>query len=146
MEGTATLGREKSVLISPLMEALDRRKLFLSVPKDHGEPLTAYAVLHRRTSRAIVAALDTFDAWQKKRMDEGYSPEMSGTPAPAMDAFLDAVYRVAELFEFYQADIPRYVASLPHNRLSKQYQGQLKALSKPCGSHYATAASIIMLL
>lgn len=67
--------------------------------------LTGYAVLHRRLQRALKRFLDTLDAYEAERSANGWNK--AGNVHPPADDFLEVVYIAAELWEFYEADVPR---------------------------------------
>jgi hypothetical protein len=120
------------VLVSPLLEAIDGKRIFLRHHKDHGDPLISYGLLHRRAARALLRALQATAKYEAERKAENYQVKPQGSPNDAMDAFMEAVYRVAELFEFYDTDLLGYVESLNHNHGRKRvYKEAIKAIAKP---------------
>jgi hypothetical protein len=118
------------------MEALNGRRLRLKDPPNRGPLLIAYAVLHRRTARAIRLAIDAVEAEEKRRREEGVTESTSGNPEFALDAFQDAIYRAAELFEFYSKHIPEYIPSIRRHKIkrgvrSTSYVSDIDRLAKP---------------
>jgi hypothetical protein len=79
----------QDVLVSPLMEALNGRRLLLVDRPDFGHALTAYALLHHRFARGIRTAAVLIDAEETRRKKEGQAQSTTGNPLFALDAFQD---------------------------------------------------------
>ncbi len=102
----------KDVMISPLMDALDGRRLELAEHPSKGHFFTAYAMLHRRMERSLTRALEAIEKEEIRRRAEGLENNTKGNPIFALDAFQGAVYRACELFEFYEKDLFVYIPNL----------------------------------
>lgn len=118
-----TITKAQPGIVSPLMNALHGRKLILKDIPDCGHSLTAYTLLHQRLARGISAAIDKIDAEEERRKKEGYDPSF------AADAFKDAVYRAAELFEFYEQDLLRYLG-LEKSQETAEYCTTIKTVKR----------------
>ncbi len=126
---TSPLRSSIDVFVSPFLEALDNRKIGIRVRRNHAPMITAYGLLHRRMNRAITLALDTVEKYEDARKLEGFGGDLSGQPSFASDAFVDAVYKAAELFEFYDSDIVDYLEpSLTYHQKSR-YKKALKEIT-----------------
>lgn len=119
-----------NIIISPFLEAIDNRRLKIRLRRDHAPLVTAYGLLHRRMNRAITLALDAVEKYETARREEGFGDTIKGQPSFATDAFTDAVYRAAELFEFYDSDIVDYLDPSLSIDIKRQYKKALKGISE----------------
>ncbi|WP_429930824.1 hypothetical protein [Agrobacterium vitis] len=119
----------QDIFISPFLETIDKRKLKIRLRKDHAPLIAGYGLLHRRMNRAMTLALDAVDKYETARRDEGFSDSIGGQPYFAADAFTDAVYRAAELFEFYDSDIVDYLEPSLNPDIKKIYKKNLKKIT-----------------
>lgn len=120
-----------NIFVSPFLEALDNRRLSVHLRTSHAPLITAYGLLHRRMNRALVLALDAVEKYEASRANEGFNDEITGQPSFASDAFTDAVYRAAELFEFYDTDIIDYLKPSLNRDVRVAYKAALKRISGP---------------
>lgn len=130
MEEIASSHRHNvNVFVSPFLEALDNRKLNIRLRRNHAPMITAYGLLHRRMNRAITLALDAVEKYEDARKAEGFRDNISIQPSIATESFVDAVYRAAELFEFYDSDIVDYLEPSLTNHLKSQYKKAVKDIT-----------------
>ena len=100
---------EYGTMFSPLMSALHGKRISLADIPERGDAITAYSLLHLRLQRRILVTLDAIASDSERRIKEGYDTITSGNPYFTLDSFQDAVYRAAEIFEFYEKDLPIYL-------------------------------------
>lgn len=116
-------------LFSLLMESLHGRQLRLYDRPEFGHPLTAFALLHQRLERAISTSLRLLTEEEEHRKLEGIENPTKGNPFFVLDSFQDVIYRAAELFDFYEKDILRYLGI--HD--SAEYLNEKKKYLKDVG-------------
>lgn len=99
----------RDLLISDFTSALHGKSIELLDRPDRGSPLPSWARLHSRLSRAFRYTIDSFDKLIAKREEEEWGRQTSGLHQEAVDALEDVIYAAAEVFSFYESDIPYYL-------------------------------------
>ncbi|MDQ0840216.1 hypothetical protein [Sphingomonas faeni] len=92
------------------------------------EILVGYTVLFRRFQRALKRALASIEAYEIRRLAEGWANESKGNATDHLYDLLEAIYVAAELFEFYESDIVRFIDPAP--KAKADYKGAIKSLKR----------------
>lgn len=109
-QSTPSPSEPAPTLISEFAEALHARKIRLLDREDRGSPLPAYAQAHRRLFRQLNATLTAINTMEETRAKELWKGSKTSEPQVSADAFQDLTYRMTELMDFYEKDIPYYLS------------------------------------
>jgi hypothetical protein len=126
---------ERDLFTSEFASVLHGRKLHLIDRPDRGSPLPAWARLHAKLARTFRYALDAIDALIAKREEEHWGHHLTGLHQEATDAIEDVIYSAAEIFSFYEGDIPYYfdISKNIYNRsIKSEYDRNIKEQKRFC--------------
>ena len=96
------------LLISDFSSALHGRNIEVMDRPDRGDVIPSWARLHSRLSRAFRYATESLDNLMSKREEEEWGRQTTGLHQEAVDSLEDVIYAAAEVFSFYESDIPYY--------------------------------------
>lgn len=117
----------KHILTSTFARSLDGKVIGTSQAQMN-ELLTGHAILYRRLQRSLSRFIRTLEKYEADRTQEGWQHSHVKGGMNVIDDYLESVYNAAELYEFYEKKIIRFLN--PPKETQHQYRADISRIKR----------------